>query len=78
MPRVAKIGKYRLFFFSREGNEPVHVHVESGDNYAKFWLRPVALAASVGYTAHELGQLRRLVEEHRQLIEEKWNDYFSR
>ena len=77
MPLIAKIGKYRLFFFSNEGNEPVHVHVESDDNEAKFWLHPVALGSSVGYTAYELGGLRRLVEEHRQLVEDKWNEHFS-
>lgn len=77
MPRVATIGKYRLFFFSNEGNEPLHVHVESDDCYAKFWLRPIALAAAVGYTARELGQLRRLVEANRQLIEDRWNEHFS-
>lgn len=78
MPTVARIGSYRLFFFSGEGNEPLHVHVESDDAYAKFWLCPIALAASVGYTAHELSSLRKLVEEHRQAIEDKWNEHFSR
>lgn len=78
MPLVAKVGKYRLFFFSNEGNEPVHVHVESEDNHAKFWLRPVAMASSVGYTASELARLRRLLQEYEQLIEDKWNEHFHR
>jgi hypothetical protein len=77
MPTVQRIGRYRLFFFSGEGNEPMHVHVESDECYAKFWLHPVALATSVGYTAHELGRIRKLIEERRQLIEEKWNEHFS-
>jgi hypothetical protein len=76
MPTVTRVGKYRLFF-SGEGSEPRHVHVESDDCYAKFWLRPIALAASVGYTAHELSNLRRLVADHRQAIEDKWNEHFS-
>ncbi|NLE29049.1 MAG: DUF4160 domain-containing protein [Phycisphaerae bacterium] len=38
MPTVFRVGKYRFFFFSGEGNEPAHIHVESGDSYAKFWL----------------------------------------
>ncbi|MEK7241536.1 MAG: DUF4160 domain-containing protein, partial [Planctomycetota bacterium] len=38
MPTVLKIGRFRFFFFSNEGSEPVHIHVESDDKYAKFWL----------------------------------------
>ena len=28
----------RFFFYSNEGSEPPHVHVESGDGTAKLWL----------------------------------------
>ncbi|MBI5955760.1 MAG: DUF4160 domain-containing protein [Chloroflexi bacterium] len=58
-------------------NEPPHIHVESAENYAKFWLNPVALAKSVGYNALEIRQLRELVTEHRDLFEEKWNEHFG-
>ena len=77
MPTILKIGGYRFFFFSNEGMEPVHVHVESAGQYAKFWLRPVALASSVGYNAKELTRLRKMVEEHSELFREKWHEYFS-
>ncbi len=78
VPVVLRIRGYRFFFFSREDREPPHIHVESGDNYAKFWLRPVALAQSVGYNGPEIRELRELVERNRDLLEEKWNEYFSR
>jgi hypothetical protein len=77
MPTVLRIDGHRFFFFSNEGDEPPHIHVESGDNHAKFWLRPVALASSLGYTARELRQLRELVEAHRDLFEAKWHEYFG-
>jgi len=51
MPTVLKIGKFRFFFFSNEGSEPIHIHVESDEKYAKFWLQPVQLARSIGYSA---------------------------
>lgn len=41
MPTVLKIGGYRFFFYSNEGNEPPHIHVEKSDSLAKFWLDPV-------------------------------------
>ncbi len=78
MPTVARIGKYRFFFFSNEGREPTHVHVESADSHAKFWLEPVTLAQSIGYNASELTRLRRLVLAHKERFEEKWHEHFSR
>ena len=77
MPTVLRVGKYRFFFFSNEGTEPPHIHVESGDDYAKFWLSPVELARSVGYAARETNRLKGIVIEHRSLFLEKWNDYFG-
>ena len=35
---------------------------------AKFWLRPVALAANRGFAAAELPRIERLVEEHCQAL----------
>ncbi len=78
MPTVARIGGYRFFFFSNEGHEPPHVHVESGDQYAKFWLEPVSLANSIGYNASELTRLRKLVAEQREQFKEQWDEYFNR
>jgi hypothetical protein len=40
MPTVLRVGGYRFFFYSREGKEPAHVHVEQAERYAKFWLNP--------------------------------------
>ncbi len=77
MPTVLRAGPYRFFFFSNEGDEPPHIHVETAENYAKFWLEPVMLARSVGYNASELHQLRKLVEERRELFVEKWNEFFD-
>ena len=78
MPTVVRIGRHRFFFFSNEGTEPPHVHVESGDAYAKFWLEPVSLDKSIGYNASELTRVRRLVLEHQERFQERWHEYFSR
>jgi len=77
MPTVLRIDGYRFFFFSNEGNEPVHIHVESGDGYCKFWLTPVvSLAYSTEYNSTELNKIRKLVEENSTLIIKSWNEYF--
>ena len=78
MPTALRIDGYRFFFFSNEGNEPVHIHVESGDGYCKYWINPVSLVYSTGYNSTELNKIRKMVEQHSNQIEEKWNENFSK
>ena len=76
-PTVLRIGRYRFFFFSNEGHEPPHVHVQDGNNLAKFWLEPVELARSTGFAAHELTRVQALVAEHRVPLLEAWHEFFG-
>lgn len=77
MPTVLRMDRYRFFFFSNEGNEPVRVHVEAGDSHAKFWLMPLQLAKSTGFSAREINQLRELIFQHQILFKERWHGYFE-
>ena len=78
MPTIAIIKGYRFFFFSNEGTEPPHVHVEKGDKYAKVWLGTVELAWSRGFRSHELNEILRIVAGRKKTFTEKWHDYFNR
>jgi len=78
MPTVLRVRGHRFFFFSNEGSEPPHVHVQRDRALAKFWLEPVALASSVGFAAHELRELARLVTDNKQIFLEQWHEFFSR
>lgn len=77
MPTVLRIKGVRFFFFSNEGNEPIHIHVETGDKYAKFWLEPIALGRNIGFNGPELTRIHHLITEHKKLFKEKWNEYFG-
>jgi hypothetical protein len=77
MPTIHRDGPYRFFFFSNEGSEPPHIHIQRDRSLAKFWLQPVALASSVGFSGPELRRLRDLVAEHRDRFEEAWNEFFG-
>ncbi len=77
MPTVLRVGRFRFFFFSNEGQEPAHIHVKAGDDEAKFWLDPVELAANYGFNGRELNGIQGLVEKHRESLLETWNEYFS-
>jgi len=79
MPTVMRVGGFRFFFFSNEGNprEPPHVHVRRGEALAKFWLRPVQLADSYGFDGRTLNMLAQLVEDNRSVMEEAWHEHFG-
>jgi hypothetical protein len=40
MPNILRVGPYRFFIYSNEGDEPPHVHVRRDRKLAKFWLSP--------------------------------------
>ena len=77
MPTVLRAEGYRFFFYSRENNEPPHIHIEQGDRVAKFWLDPVTLAMNKSFRSHELTKLRALVIEHRHTLQEAWDAHLS-
>ena len=77
MPTIAKIGPYRVYFYSHDMQEPPHVHVDRDDETAKFWLTPVALAYNIGFRARELRDVQRIVSERSAEFLEAWNDYFG-
>jgi hypothetical protein len=78
MPKAWEHGPYRFFFWSRENDEPPHVHVKRERMEAKFWLDPIVeLAGNWGFAAHELNEIRKLVEANRQMLLERWHEHFD-
>ncbi len=77
MPTILRIGPYRFLFYASDFNEPIHIHVRRDDDMVKFWIRPVRLATNIGFSAKELRQIEKLVEENQEEIERKWNEFFG-
>ena len=77
MPTVLNQGPYRFFFYSSDGDEPRHVHVERDDNVAKFWLDPIRLQDAGGFRQADISRIFRVIEEHREELVEAWNEYFG-
>lgn len=80
MPVIFRVGRFRFFFYANEGTprEPPHVHVDHGDNEAKFWLRPhVRVAYNDGFNAKTLREVLDLVVANRERAERAWNDFFG-
>ena len=77
MPTVLTKDGFRIFFYSADGKEPVHVHVEYGDGLAKFWMIPISLDSNYRMKAKDLRKARELLETKAELIKKEWNDYFG-
>ncbi|MBF0458441.1 MAG: DUF4160 domain-containing protein [Nitrospirae bacterium] len=67
----------RFFFNSGDSEEPVHVHVERGDDIAKFWLEPARLQMSRGFSRVEISNINKIINEHHLRLLEAWNEYFG-
>jgi hypothetical protein len=76
MPTVFIKGGYR-FFFSWDIHEPMHIHFEKDDSYAKFWLEPIALAHARRFRSHQLTEIRKLIEKNKKIIKGKWYEHFG-
>ena len=70
MPTVARLGPYRLYFYSHEPNEPPHIHIDRDASSARFWLEPVSFANNIGFSAKELRKLQSIVQENQKNLSE--------
>lgn len=78
MPTILRIGPWRFHFYSDEGLEPPHIHVDTGDGACKFWLDPVRLARAEHVAPFELRRIEREVSAREAWIMEQWHGFFSR
>ena len=77
MPTVLRFGPYRGFFYAGDRHEPPHIHIERDRNKAKYWLEPVALESSNGFSRGELMDIYRLISDQQVVLLEKWHEYFG-
>lgn len=77
MPTVLREEGFRVYFWSREPNEPAHVHVDRAGATAKVWLEPVMLASNAGFAARDLSTVLSLVRRHRLSCLEAWDGFFG-
>ena len=77
MPTALRTGPYRFFFYAGDRDEPPHMHVERDANTAKFWLDPIRLQNSGGFSRTEINRIQELVEENRGDLLESWNEFFN-
>jgi hypothetical protein len=77
MPTILSVGPYRFFFYSGDRGEPAHVHIERDQKVAKFWLDPLRLQESGGFSPMEVNCIQKLTEHNLELLLRSWNEYFN-
>ncbi len=76
MPTVLRSGPYRFYFYSGDRDEPPHAHVARDASEAKFWLEPVRLVWSRGFSPTELRRVEAIVTEHVRELMDGRNAFF--
>ena len=77
-PTVFREGRIRVFFFSRE-EARMHVHVQSAEAEAKFWMEPrIELAANFGIPDRDVGKILKLLERRKDEIRKAWQRHLPR
>jgi len=65
MPTVVRWNGYCFFFYSNEGLEPKHIHVESGESTAKFWL---SLLITYDFSERQLAQIESYIQDNGRCL----------
>jgi hypothetical protein len=74
MPEIFRSFGFVFFFYSNEGQEPIHVHVRTAGGFAKFWIDPLELDFCQGMKTSDIQQAEQLILEHLEIITKKWNE----
>ena len=77
MPEIFRCEGYVFFFYSNEGQEPMHVHVRRAGGFAKFWLEPLELDHAQRLKTKELVRAEALIAENIGRRREKWHEAFG-
>lgn len=77
MPTLLLINGFRFFFYSNEGNEPVHIHITKADAEAKFWLEPLEIAYVAGFNNAEQRFILQTIETNLENFKTQWYEYFK-
>ncbi|WP_028573251.1 DUF4160 domain-containing protein [Desulfonatronum lacustre] len=82
MPTILQLLGWRLFFYSNESNEPMHVHCRKGQMECKFWIDEVGydirLAHAYGMSPKDEREIRKIIFDHFDLITSEWNNFQKR
>ena len=82
MPTILLILGWRLFFYSNERKEPIHVHCRKGNAECKYWLDRENFNLEEAYAFNlshkDMREIRQIIFQHFEYIEEQWDEFQGR
>ena len=78
MPVVLRVNGFKFWFYEADVNEPPHVHIGKDGKEAKFWLSPIREARAGRFKSHELGEIKRIIEQNHAFLLEAWESEKSK
>ena len=82
MPTILMILGWRFFFYSNEGNEPIHIHAQKAEMECKFWLDvdnfEVKEDFSLNLNPQSKKEVKKIIYEHFDYIVSEWNRFFNK
>lgn len=79
MPTVLYLKGWRFFFYSDEGNEPIHIHVQKGDSECKYWLDndlyEIREAYSYGMSSRDTREVKKIILQNFDEIVDEWQTF---
>ncbi len=82
MPTILLIAGWRIFFYSNENQEPIHVHAEKAEMEIKFYIDidnfEIEEAFSFNITPQAKREIKKIIYEHFDYIVSEWNRYFKK
>jgi hypothetical protein len=80
MPTILFIYGWKLYFYSNESHEPIHIHVQKGDAQAKFWIIvdeiEITEAFSYNFTSANKRQVKKIIYQNFDIIVDAWFNHF--
>lgn len=68
-----------LFFYSNEGNEPIHIHCKKAEKECKYWLDTenfdIDEAFSYNLNNKDKRTVKKVIFEYFEFIEQEWNRF---
>ena len=82
MPTILEIYGWRLFFYSNENNEPIHIHAKKAEIECKYWIDAnnynISEAYSFGLKAKDKREIRKIIFNHFDYIITRWKEFQKR
>lgn len=79
MPTVLLLLGWRLFFYSNEGNEPIHIHCRKGGMECKYFLNSelyeIEEAYAYNMSVRDKREIKKIIFDHFEYIESKWQEF---